>query len=173
MYLERIELSRTIPCLAEPGKIQVVGTPSRSLAEVIPYLATLPSIIAYKPETPSLTFRRNPGFLTLYSDAIYITQVTDNEEGEQLFRNLAEAINTTWERREELVAVTQPKAVLRPLDIYTLLPQTNCGECGEVTCLAFAARLFMQEVEPQECTPMFSDPGFEERAATLAALSRG
>ena len=173
MYLDRIELSRTIPCLAEPGKVQVVGTPSRSLAEVIPYLATLPSIIAYKPETPSLTFRRRPGFLTLYSDSVYITQVTDNAAGIELFENLTEAINATWDRRDELVAITQPKAVMRPLDIYTLLPQTNCKECGEATCMAFAARLFMQEVEPQECTPMFSDPNFEERAATLQALSRG
>jgi ArsR family metal-binding transcriptional regulator len=173
MYLEHIELTRTLPCLAEPGKIQVVGTPSCSLAEVIPYLATLPSIIAYKPETPSLTFRRQPGFLTLYADKIYITQVTDNEEGEELFTNLTEAINTTWDRRAELVAVTQPKAVLRPLDIYTLLPQTNCRECGEATCMAFAAKLFMQELDPEECTPMFSDPNFEERRATLEALSRG
>jgi ArsR family metal-binding transcriptional regulator len=150
-----------------------VGTPSASLAEVIPFLATLPSIIAYKPETPSLTFRRRPGFLTLYSDKVYITQVTDNEEGEALLANLTEAINTTWERRAELVAVTQAKAVLRPLDIYTLLPQTNCGECGEATCLAFAARLFMQEVDPQACIPLFSDPDFAERRPTLEALSRG
>jgi ArsR family metal-binding transcriptional regulator len=77
MYLESIALTRTLPCLAEPGKIIVVGKPESSLAEVIPYLATLPGIIAYNPETCTLTFRRQPGFLTLSPEKVYITQVLD------------------------------------------------------------------------------------------------
>ncbi len=170
MYLETIQLSRTLPCLAEPGKVQIVGTPSQSLAEVIPYLATLPSIVTYNPDTPSLTFRRRPGFLTLYADKVLITQVTDNEEGKELLNGLVEAINTTWTQREELVAVLQPRRILRPLDIYALLPQTNCAQCGEATCMAFAAKLFMQERSVDECPPLFADPGFEERAATLMAM---
>ena len=171
MFLESIRLSQTLPCLAEPGKIQVVGTPSRSLAEVIPYLATLPSIITYHPDRPSLTFRRKPGFLTLLEDKVHITQVTDPEEGEVLLQSLVEAINTTWENRAQLTAVTRPARVLRPLDIYSLLPQTNCGDCGEATCMAFAAGLFMGEREIKECLPLVSDPGFEERRATLESMA--
>jgi ArsR family metal-binding transcriptional regulator len=64
-YLESISLTKTLPCLAEPGKIIVIGKPNRLLNDVIPYLATLPGIIAYNPETLTLTFRRQPGFLTL------------------------------------------------------------------------------------------------------------
>jgi ArsR family metal-binding transcriptional regulator len=41
-YIKTIILTRTLPCLAEPGKIIIIGKPDRSLAEVIPYLATLP-----------------------------------------------------------------------------------------------------------------------------------
>jgi len=171
MYLEKIQLTRTLPCLAEPGKIQVVGTPSRSLAEVLPYLATLPGVIRYRPEKHSLTFRRKPGFLTLLEDKVHITQVTDNEAGEELLNSLVEAINTTWENRAQLTAVTRPARVLRPLDIYTLLPQTNCGECGEATCMAFAAKLFMRERTVGECGPLVSDPEFEERRSTLEALA--
>jgi ArsR family metal-binding transcriptional regulator len=170
MYLEFIRLTRTLPCLAEPGKIQVVGTPSRSLAEVIPYLATLPGIVNFNPDRLSLTFRRRPGFLTLQVDKVMITQVTDNEEAETLLHNLADAINTTWENRSQLTAVTRPARVVRPLDIFTLLPQTNCGECGEATCMAFAARLFMRERSANECLPLFSDPGFEERRGTLDSM---
>jgi ArsR family metal-binding transcriptional regulator len=58
MYLDSIALARTLPCLAETGKIIVIGVPNRSLGEVIPYLATLPDIIAYNPESCTLTFRR-------------------------------------------------------------------------------------------------------------------
>ena len=170
MYLEAIELLRTLPCLAEPGKVQVIGKPSTSLAGVIPYLATLPGIVVYNPETPSLTFRRRPGFMTLKSDTITITQVTDNEEGQNLLENLVEAINATWENREELVAVTKPTRVLRPLDIYTQLPQTNCQECGEATCMAFAAKLFMRDRIVDECPPLFSDQSFKDRRTILESM---
>ncbi len=72
-YLDSIALTRTLPCLAEPGKIIVIGKPHRSLDEVLPYLATLPGLIAYNPEARTLTFRRPVGFMTLYADRVYIT----------------------------------------------------------------------------------------------------
>jgi ArsR family metal-binding transcriptional regulator len=49
-YLESIALAKTLPCLAEPGKVIVVGDPSRSLDKVLPYLAALPGVIAWNLE---------------------------------------------------------------------------------------------------------------------------
>lgn len=170
MYIETITLTKTLPCLAEPGKIIAVGEPSQSLAEVLPYMATLPSIIAYNPSTNVLTFRRKPGFLTLYEDKIYITQVTDNEESLDLFSSLVDAINTTWDRRHDLVAVNKATKAPRPLDVYSLLPQTNCSECGEATCMAFAVKLLLQEQTLEACTPMLQDEALDERRATLEAM---
>lgn len=37
------------------------------------------------------------------------------------------------------------------LEIYKLLPKTNCGECGLPTCLAFAMRLVSKNVVITEC----------------------
>lgn len=56
-FLEAIELTHVTPCLAEPGKVIVTGKPSRSLDEVLPYLASLPNVIGFNPETLTLTFR--------------------------------------------------------------------------------------------------------------------
>ena len=70
MFLDAITLTRTLPCLAEPGKIIVIGEPGRSLSEVIPYLATLPGVIAYNPETLTLPFPRQRGCMTLYTDKV-------------------------------------------------------------------------------------------------------
>jgi ArsR family metal-binding transcriptional regulator len=94
----------------------------------------------------------------------------DNEEGLELLSSLVEAINTTWERRHELVAVEKATKAPRPLDVYTLLPQTNCTECGEATCMAFAVKLLLQEQTLEECSPLFNDESFEERRATLEAM---
>jgi ArsR family metal-binding transcriptional regulator len=170
MYLDSIILTKILPCMAEPGKIIVIGEPSRKLDDVLPYLATLPNVIAYNPETCTLTLRRQPGFISLYSDKAYITKVKDTEEGLILFQALVDAINATWEHREALVAMTARKHAPRPLDIWTLLPQTNCKQCGEATCMAFACNLLLQERELEECTPLQVDEAYAERRATLIAL---
>lgn len=170
VYLESIALTRTHPCLAERGKLVVVGRPARSLAAVLPYLATLPGVIAYNPELPALTFRGQPGFLTLYADRVTFTQVRGVEEGLALLEALVEAVNTTWEHRDELVAVRERRRPARPLDVYALLPQSNCGQCGEATCMAFAFALLQQKRALVECPPLHEDAALTEQRAALVAL---
>jgi ArsR family metal-binding transcriptional regulator len=170
MFLDSIIFTRFLPCLAVSGKIIIIGKPSRPLDDVLPYLATLPGIIAYNPETHTLTFRRQPGFLTLYSDKVYITQVNDTQQGLDLLKALTDAINATWERRAELVALTVRRRAPRPLDVWTLLPQTNCGQCGESTCMAFACNLLLQNRSVAECLPLMADSALIDRRATLEAM---
>lgn len=170
VFLESIALTRTHPCLAERGKIVVVGQPERALDEVLPYLATLPGVIAYNPDLPALTFRRQPGFLTLYADRVTFTQVRDVQEGLELLAALAEAINATWEHRHELVAIRERRRPARPLDIYALLPQTNCKRCGEATCMAFAFALLQQKRALRECPPLHEEPTLIEQRKALEAL---
>jgi len=169
-YLESITLTKTLPCLAEPGRIIVIGKPNRPLDEVLPFLATLPGIIAWNPQALTLTFRRPHGFMTLYSDKIYITQVVDTAEGLDLFAALKEAVNAVWDKRAELTAVTARKRAPRHLDIWELLPRTNCGQCGEATCLAFAVAVLQQKRQLTECLPLQSDSSFADRKATLEAM---
>jgi ArsR family metal-binding transcriptional regulator len=173
VHLESIKFKTTRVCLAEPGKIIVVGEPSIPLDYVLPYLANLPGVLGYKPDIPALTFRRKPGFMTIYSNEVVFTQVLDTETGQQLFEALVEAINTTWASRDHLQPVTETRKPTRHLDLYELLPKTNCAQCGELTCLAFASKLFMREVEPSACLPLFEDVGYKDKREILLALMLG
>ena len=170
-HLDAITLTKTIPCLAEPGKIIVIGKPSCALDEVIPYLATLPGVIAYNPFACTLTFRRPRGFMTLYAGEITITQVDNFEEGLKLLEALKEAINATWEHRAELKPVTSIQKAPRLLDIWELLPRTNCGNCGEATCLAFAAHLLLGNHVPDECPIIHVNPVFADRRSALLTIT--
>jgi ArsR family metal-binding transcriptional regulator len=170
MYLDSIALTRTLPCLAEPGKIIVIGKPNRSLDEVLPYMATLPGAIAYNPDAHTLTFRRLAGFMTLYADRVYITQVRSTDEGLELLAALKDAVNATWDNRQQLVAVTLARRTPRPLDVWTLLPQTNCKQCGEATCMAFAVGLLQHQRSVIECPPLHADDALTDRRATLEAM---
>jgi acetyl-CoA decarbonylase/synthase complex subunit gamma len=40
---------------------------------------------------------------------------------------------------------------LSGLDIYKILPKTNCRECGFATCLAFAMQLAKKAVSVDKC----------------------
>jgi ArsR family metal-binding transcriptional regulator len=170
MFLDSITLVKTIPCKAEPGKIIVFGRPSRLLTEVIPYLATLPDVIVYNPVTCTVTFRRPHGFMTLSADNIYITKVRDVEEGLELFKVLTDAVNAIWAHRSELIAVTTARSAPRLLNIWILLPQTNCKQCGEATCMAFAAALLQHNRSVLECPLLIEDSSFGDRKAVLEAM---
>lgn len=55
---------------------------------------------------------------------------------------------------------------LSGLDIFKLLPKTNCGDCGVPTCMAFAMKLAQKKAELSDC-PHAS----EEAKSTLGAAS--
>ena len=43
---------------------------------------------------------------------------------------------------------------LSPIDVYKLLPKTNCKECGEANCMAFATKIVNREVSIDQCLPL-------------------
>lgn len=55
---------------------------------------------------------------------------------------------------------------ISPIDVYKLLPRTNCGECGEANCMAFATKVVNGEAVIDLCRPLFTP----EYAAAYAGL---
>jgi acetyl-CoA decarbonylase/synthase complex subunit gamma len=45
---------------------------------------------------------------------------------------------------------------LSPIDVYKLLPRTNCKECGEENCMAFATKLVNREMVIEKCSPLLA-----------------
>jgi acetyl-CoA decarbonylase/synthase complex subunit gamma len=45
---------------------------------------------------------------------------------------------------------------LSPIDVYKLLPKTNCKECGEENCMAFATKIVNREVPLEKCPPLLT-----------------
>ncbi|HZY42319.1 MAG TPA: (Fe-S)-binding protein [Anaerolineae bacterium] len=66
--------------------------------------------------------------------------------------------------------MTVDRRAPRPLDVWTLLPQTNCKQCGEATCMAFAVGLLQHKRSVIECPPLHADDAFADRRVTLEAM---
>lgn len=165
-----ITLTRTLPCLADPGKIIVIGETDAAIDGVLPLLnAVLPIVISYHPFSGVMTLRRRPGLITLYPDKVMITQVADVAEGLALLAAMRDLLNQTWSRRDEIEPKPEGRRVPRPLDVYELLPRTNCRACGEATCMAFAFGLLESRHRPEEC-PHLADPTFTAQRQALAEM---
>ncbi len=56
-----------------------------------------------------------------------------------------------------------------PLEVYKFLPQTNCGDCGEPTCMAFASHMIDRSLKLEDCPPLLEDK-FKKKYLKLAEL---
>lgn len=50
-----------------------------------------------------------------------------------------------------------PWKAVSPLKIYSLLPKTNCKECGAENCMAFAVGLANMETKLEKCPPILQE----------------
>ena len=56
---------------------------------------------------------------------------------------------------------------LSPIDIYMLLPKTNCKKCGLENCMAFATKLVNREIALELCTPLLEEKQYEKNYQKL------
>jgi len=53
-----------------------------------------------------------------------------------------------------------------PMDVFKLLDRSNCGECGEKTCMSFAAAVFRGQKDLSDCTHLDRETVERFRGAT-------
>jgi len=61
------------------------------------------------------------------------------------------------------------KKTASPVDVYELLPGTNCQKCGQKNCMTFASKLVNKEASLEECRPLL-DKANEEAYRELWRL---
>jgi len=170
MLLHSYQITRVLPCLADPEKIRVIAEVSGEIYEAFPYLnATLKGCI-YNHPALTLTIKKDGKLFTLHAHHITLAKIEDEKEAEEILKWLKDLINKTYEKRDQIEPKYSKGEELRALDIYKLLPGTSCKKCGELTCLAFAVRLVGQEIEVAKCTPLFSEEYQEKRKVLFELL---
>ena len=60
---------------------------------------------------------------------------------------------------------------LDAFQVLNLLPKTNCGKCGEATCIAFAVKLLSRKLELKECIPLFEEDQYKDQQTELTELT--
>ena len=170
MLLHSYEITRTLPCLADPEKIRVIADVSGEIHEVFPYLNAILKGCIYNHPANTLTIKKDGKMFTLHAHHITLAKIEDEKEAEEILSWLRNLINETYEKRGQIEPNYSMAAELKALDIYRLLPGTSCKKCGELTCLAFAVKLVGRDIEITKCDPLFSDKYQEKRNVLVELL---
>jgi ArsR family metal-binding transcriptional regulator len=171
MLLHSYKITRTLPCLADPMKIRVIAEVSDEIHEVFPYLNAILKACIYNHPANTLTIKKDGKLLTLHFRHITLAKIEDEKEAEEILKWLQDLINETYDKRDQVEPNYSMVADLKALDIFRLLPGTNCKRCAEPTCLAFSVKLAARDIEIIKCTPLFSG-SYEDKFKVLMDLLR-
>lgn len=150
--------------------VNAFGLLPDDVTEALPYLNAVITGCIYNPHAPGLCFRKEGHTISVYPRQLGVSKCADEEEARRVLDWLRDTINDVWERRDSIEPNYTAGRELTALEVYKLLPRTNCGDCGEPTCLAFAAKLVMQETEIARCGPLFSGEHEENRQSLVERL---
>ena len=155
----------TPPC--EPGaeRYSAVAHLRVSIADVLPYLNATLARASYLPSASALTWKRACHTVAFHADRVAVSNVADREEAVDELERMIDLVNRTWDQRSEITPNYEAQKRPSPMDVYRLLPQTNCRDCGEATCMGFAFGLIQGKRTLEECPVLTA-----EQLATLELL---
>lgn len=159
------------PC--HPGEVEWVRVDAEltdDISPVFPYLNAIVKGPVYDPQNQTLGFTLGGHGVTLYPRRIHVTRLRDDQEVQDSLEHLRRLINEVWTRRKEITPSYKTRAKLTALAIYAHLPKTNCGQCGEPTCMAFALKLLGEGKKLGQCVPLFSEACQERREKLIRLL---
>lgn len=170
MLIQQYQLRVTSPP-CEPGsaRCSVFAALKEDISEVLPYLNAVWPEMLYDHANQVLTGRHGGHAIALRPHELAISGALDRDDAELLAAEVVAEINAIWARRDEIIPRVERRKRPAALDIYKLLPRTNCGRCGQASCFAFAFQLAAGDADLAACVPL-SAPDFSAQRLGLRRL---
>jgi ArsR family metal-binding transcriptional regulator len=168
--VETILMGEVSICVADTDKIKFIAQADRPLGEVLSILYLYLPNANYSDGLGMVSYKQNQRLATVFSTGkISMTYVNDKQEAERLVEELRGLINRAI-THHIIHGSPDPRLIdakrrLSVKTVYDNLPRTNCKECGEDSCYAFAIRLTNGDLSLDSCSPLRAAPNVEK--ATL------
>ncbi len=94
---------------------------------------------------------------TLYPKDVMAAPFVSQDQAHEFAQRLIDFLNNLHLEKDSISPNHKRYKPVSVLDIFKLLPQTNCKKCGFLTCMAFAGALRQQQTTQDKC-PDFSEP---------------
>jgi ArsR family metal-binding transcriptional regulator len=128
----------TPPC--EPGAERYAARArlTTDISAALPYLNATPRGAVYNRAANALTWKQGGHNTAFHAYEIATSNVEDRDGAIKELDGLIALVNRAWDRRAEITPDRETHQRPTPMAVFKLLPQTNCKQCGEATCMAFA-----------------------------------
>ncbi|MCX5653152.1 MAG: hypothetical protein NTY65_00655 [Planctomycetota bacterium] len=143
------------PCVADLTKIRLIAHTSGNMAEAFPYMNAEMREASYNAKGLTFTFMDQYRMISMYPQRIAVAKADEIVDGWRTLEMIRCRVNDAWARRARIEPCYEMREKPPALEIFKRLPKTNCRACGELTCLAFAVRVWMGELPASKCTPVF------------------
>jgi DNA-binding CsgD family transcriptional regulator/ArsR family metal-binding transcriptional regulator len=122
-----------------------------------PYINAVGEQAVYFEKPPYIRFMLDGFLCTIYQDSGAAAAFSDRPQALAFMERLLVFLNDIDLRKDSIEPNHRRFRPISVLDIFRLLPRTNCRECGYATCMAFAAALSKRKTVSLRC-PGFSRP---------------
>ncbi len=158
-YVVSYRIQQISPCFFDNKKIRVVASLPRDITELFPYLnAVLRGY--YSEEGRTFTFSYEGRLVVLQHSQITLSKTEDINEAQVILDKVLTILNKVASEREQIIPTTKPQ--INPFVLYKHMPRTNCRECGELTCFAFATGVILGQYEVEQC-PVLNNPLYKRQ----------
>lgn len=137
------------------------------ISDVFPYLNAQWKNAIYSPGAKQITFQMGDRAVALKENEVTISNLPDRDSATIELEKVLGEINRIWMDRENLTPLHTARKRLVAMEIYRLLPQTNCKLCSQPTCFAFASKVTVGEAEVSSCTPLFDEEAYATKRQDL------
>ena len=155
-----------------PGfeSVHCIAHLDQDIAEALPYLNAELGGFEYFRDPPAVTFRVQGKIITVHPREIAVNALRDEEEAEKILQWLQREINQVWHRRGQIQPSYQGAPKPKLLEILKLLPKTNCGQCGQPTCMVYASLVAQGVKGPEDC-PELAEQAAEDLRSYLVQFA--
>ncbi len=167
MLIDSYDLQISAPAcdLTSETWVAKLGVPA-DLTEALPYMNAVMEKGFYDADNATLVWKADGHNYAMRAHEIAINRLLSREHAQEMAERIVSLVNETWERRAEITPDTTKRIPPKLLEIFKLLPRSNCRECGVLTCMAYAAQLIDGDKCLEDC-PALLEAGNEEQLTAL------
>ena len=141
------------------------------ISDVFPYLNAIMDNAWYDHRNRVLILREPEQAYALRPNEIRVARVKDRLQAQQITGEFVDTVNRTWQERDNITPRFTERRLPTVMDIFKLLPRSNCKQCGYPTCMAYAADLRTGTVHLEQCPPLSQPEHAENRKKILGLFS--
>lgn len=145
------------PCVADETKIRLIAHLEGDLGPILPYLNAVLPQASYTPAAETLTYMEGYRMIALYRQRITIAKADEIVDAWRTLEDIRQLAEQTWKDRHTIEPSFEIRKKPPAIEIFKCLPRTNCRLCGELTCLAFAVRIWTGTASVRLCLPIFEE----------------